>query len=48
MQLQIHYEEVQKGSTLSESMTLHKMYSPPYSSAWFEAGEVSGNLDTII
>ncbi|MEA5095475.1 MAG: type II secretion system F family protein [Sedimentibacter saalensis] len=42
------YEEVQKGSTLSESMTLHKNVFPTILISMVEAGEVSGNLDTIM
>ncbi|MBP1927337.1 type IV pilus assembly protein PilC [Sedimentibacter acidaminivorans] len=42
------YEEVQKGSTLSESMTQHKDVFPTILISMVEAGEVSGNLDTIM
>jgi len=42
------YEEVQKGSTLSESMTQHKDIFPTILISMVEAGEVSGNLDTIM
>lgn len=42
------YEEVQKGSTLSESMTQHKNVFPTILISMVEAGEVSGNLDTIM
>lgn len=42
------YEEVQKGSTLSESMRQHKDVFPTILISMVEAGEVSGNLDTIM
>lgn len=42
------YEEVQKGSTLSESMKMHKDIFPTILISMVEAGEVSGNLDTIM
>jgi type IV pilus assembly protein PilC len=42
------YEEVQKGSTLSESMKLHTDIFPTILISMVEAGEVSGNLDTIM
>ena len=42
------YEEVQKGSTLSQSMKLHIDVFPAILISMVEAGEVSGNLDTIM
>ncbi len=42
------YEEVQKGSTLSESMKKHNNVFPMILISMVEAGEVSGNLDTIM
>lgn len=42
------YEEVQKGSTLSEAMKFHKEVFPAILISMVEAGEVSGNLDTIM
>ena len=42
------YEEVQKGLTLSESMKKHNNVFPTILISMVEAGEVSGNLDTIM
>lgn len=42
------YEEVQKGSTLSESMKHHRNVFPTILISMVEAGEVSGNLDTVM
>ena len=42
------YEEVQKGLTLSESMKLHPAVFPSILISMVEAGEVSGNIDTIM
>lgn len=42
------YEDVQKGFTLSESMRKHKKIFPPLLINMVQAGEVSGNLDTIM
>lgn len=42
------YEDVQKGSTLSESMKKHNNVFPMILISMVEAGEVSGNLDTIM
>ena len=42
------YEEVQKGLTLSESMKQHTDVFPTILISMVEAGEVSGNLDTIM
>lgn len=42
------FEEVQKGSTLSESMKQHADIFPTILISMVEAGEVSGNLDTIM
>lgn len=42
------YEEVQKGLTLSESMKQHKNVFPTILVSMVEAGEVSGNLDTVM
>jgi type IV pilus assembly protein PilC len=42
------YEEVQKGSTLSEAMKQHKNVFPAILVNMVEAGEVSGNLDTVM
>lgn len=42
------YEDVQKGMTLSESMKEHKEVFPMILVSMVEAGEVSGNLDTIM
>jgi type IV pilus assembly protein PilC len=41
-------EDVQKGSTLSEAMGKHKNIFPTILISMIEAGEVSGNLDTIM
>ena len=42
------YEDVQKGLTLSESMKKHTNVFPTILVSMVEAGEVSGNLDTIM
>ncbi|HZK00790.1 MAG TPA: type II secretion system F family protein, partial [Tissierellaceae bacterium] len=42
------YEDVQKGFTLSEAMHKHKAVFPDILISMVEAGEVSGNLDTIM
>lgn len=42
------YESVQKGFTLSESMRKHKKVFPGLLINMIQAGEVSGNLDTIM
>jgi len=42
------YEDVQKGLTLSESMRKHTNVFPTILISMVEAGEVSGNLDTIM
>lgn len=42
------YEDVQKGLTLSESMKKHNSVFPTILVSMIEAGEVSGNLDTIM
>ena len=42
------YEDVQKGMTLSESMGQHQDVFPTILISMVEAGEVSGNLDTIM
>lgn len=42
------YEDVQKGFTLSEAMKSHKNVFPQLLIHMVEAGEVSGNLDTIM
>jgi len=42
------YEDVQKGLTLSESMRKHTNVFPTILVSMVEAGEVSGNLDTIM
>jgi type IV pilus assembly protein PilC len=42
------YESVQKGSTLSEAMKLHQNVFPELLVNMVEAGEASGNLDTIM
>ena len=42
------YEDVQKGLTLSESMKRHDNVFPMILISMVEAGEVSGNLDTIM
>jgi type IV pilus assembly protein PilC len=42
------YEEVQKGLTFSESMKQHKEIFPTILVSMVEAGEVSGNLDTVM
>jgi type IV pilus assembly protein PilC len=42
------FEEVQKGSTLSESLKQHADIFPTILISMVEAGEVSGNLDTIM
>ena len=42
------YELVQKGSTLSESMRAHRETFPELLINMIEAGELSGNLDTIL
>lgn len=42
------YEDVQKGITLSESMKRHTDVFPAILVSMVEAGEVSGNLDTIM
>jgi type IV pilus assembly protein PilC len=42
------YEDVQKGMTLSESMRQHQDVFPMILISMVEAGEVSGNLDTIM
>ncbi|MFA9423631.1 MAG: type II secretion system F family protein [Sedimentibacter sp.] len=42
------YEDVQKGLTLSESMKLHTAVFPTILISMVEAGEVSGNIDTIM
>ncbi|WMM26945.1 type II secretion system F family protein [Tissierella sp. MB52-C2] len=42
------YESVQKGFTLSESMRKHKKVFPGLLINMVQAGEVSGNLDTIM
>lgn len=42
------YEEVQKGLTLSESMKQHGEVFPTILISMVEAGEVSGNLDTVM
>ena len=42
------YEDVQKGFTLSESMRKHKKIFPSLLINMVQAGEVSGNLDTIM
>lgn len=42
------YEEVQKGLTLSESMKQHAEVFPTILISMVEAGEVSGNLDTVM
>jgi type IV pilus assembly protein PilC len=42
------YEDVQKGLTLSESMKKHSNVFPMILISMVEAGEVSGNLDTIM
>ena len=42
------YEDVQKGLTLSESMKKHTNVFPMILVSMVEAGEVSGNLDTIM
>lgn len=42
------YEDVQKGLTLSESMKKHVDVFPTILVSMVEAGEVSGNLDTIM
>jgi len=42
------YEDVQKGLTLSESMKKHTDVFPMILVSMVEAGEVSGNLDTIM
>lgn len=42
------HEDVQKGFTLSEGMKKHTKVFPPLLINMVEAGEVSGNLDTIM
>lgn len=42
------HEDVQKGQTLSQSMKKHKNIFPSLLINMVEAGEVSGNLDTIM
>ena len=42
------YEDVQKGFALSEAMGKHKKVFPDILISMVEAGEVSGNLDTIM
>ncbi len=42
------YEDVQKGFTISEAMKKHQKVFPPILINMIEAGEVSGNLDTIL
>lgn len=42
------YEDVQKGFTLSEAMKNHRKVFPQLLIHMVEAGEVSGNLDTIM
>ncbi|HHU49099.1 MAG TPA: type II secretion system F family protein [Clostridiales bacterium] len=42
------YESVQKGSTLSEAMKEHRSVFPELLINMIEAGEASGNLDTIM
>lgn len=42
------YEDVQKGLTFSESMKKHSNVFPSILVSMVEAGEVSGNLDTIM
>lgn len=42
------YEDVQKGYALSEAMNKHKKAFPDILISMVEAGEVSGNLDTIM
>lgn len=42
------YEEVQKGSSFSDSLKNHKNVFPELLINMVEAGEVSGNLDTIM
>lgn len=46
--LEMVYEDVQKGFTLSESMRKHNKIFPLLLINMVEAGEVSGNLDTIM
>lgn len=46
--LEMVYEEVQTGSTLSESMRKYKKIFPLILINMVQAGEVSGNLDTIM
>jgi type IV pilus assembly protein PilC len=42
------YDQVQKGSALSESMRMHKDVFPELLINMIEAGEASGNLDVIL
>ena len=42
------YDQVQKGSALSESMRMHKDVFPELLMNMIEAGEASGNLDVIL
>jgi type IV pilus assembly protein PilC len=42
------YEEVQKGKTLSQAMKEHTSVFPTILVSMVEAGEVSGNLDTVM
>lgn len=42
------YENVQKGNSLSESMGKHKKVFPELLVFMIEAGEISGNLDSIL
>ena len=42
------YEEVQKGRMLSESMRSQSGVYPELLMSMIEAGEMSGNLDTMI
>jgi type IV pilus assembly protein PilC len=42
------YDQVQKGSSLSESMRMHKEVFPELLMNMIEAGEASGNLDVIL
>lgn len=42
------HEDVQKGQTLSQSMRIHKEIFPSLLINMVEAGEASGNLDTIM
>lgn len=42
------YEDLLKGKTFSEALTAHKNFFPDIFISMIEAGEVSGNIDTIM